>query len=221
MNTYLSTEKIKALKEYLNTVLPNKTRATLLKIKLKTGLELYEDDKTNTRVFWEYVNREIKNLNNDISVSYNSEMSKGNYNSAGAIVTAYIEKNYNAEWQIATELNSKSVRMFINDADNRGGQSGFIIRDYLNTFCNRNNVEPLNINDCVECQNFDEILSKYERQNVDKDLLKRTDEMIKAIEIFYKGIEIGTNEYHIIRNASDIWLQTKDKDQLHNFINAG
>jgi hypothetical protein len=212
MNTYLSSERIKTLKSYLTTVLPNKTRTTLLNIKLKTGLELYYDTKSNKQLFWDYIQNEVRNLNNSVSVNFNSEMQKGNFNNAVEIIKSYIDSQYKNEWQTVCELNDNPQYL--------DGTLRTSINEYIKRFCDINKAQSMNIKDIIESQSIDDYLKQYSRENVDPEILKKTETIKKAVDSFYKDIQYNSNEYWIFNNAVNEYLQNKDEQQLHNLLHS-
>lgn len=204
MTTYLSEKRIKELKNYLNSVLDKKTRARLLQIKLRTGLELYYHKKENIRMYWDYANNEVRNLNNQTSVNFNSELNKGNFNGAGDILIAYYNSKYPLEYDFVQNFNPTEIENKLN------GVCGLLWSQ---------NVDRLDMKDVIECQNIDDIIDeRYNKKSVDPELLKKTEAVKKMADNFYKDIEYNSVEYWIYKNAVDEYIQCKDEQVLHNLL---
>jgi hypothetical protein len=212
MNTYLSDENIKVLKQYLKTHLPPKTRAILLNLKLKTGLELYYDTKTNTQLLWQFILNEIRSNNDTVTAEYNKLAITNDVYAISDLVFKYISKHYAEEWQVVNNLNNNPAYV--------DGRLQTTIIDYLSNFAQYYKVSPLTIKECVECSSFDELLERYSIKNIDKDVYKKTEAFAKAIDIFYKDVQYNTPEYKKMRFATEMYLKNKDIQELHNLINT-
>lgn len=212
---YLSDDKLKGLKKTLKEKLPNKTRATLIQIKLKTGKELYGNwcnTGDNIKMFWQFCNDELLNSNDPLASEFKIKLKAFNANEAGVILNQYIDQKYKNEWQTCNKFNATELRNFF------FGITGFFKENLINT--DENNYTNI-IKELVECQDIDVYIDeKFSKKNIDKDLLQKTDELIKAIKIFYKDVEFNSNEYYKIRNATDTWLKNKDESELHNILNS-
>lgn len=203
MNTkYLSEEKLKVLKSYLNEKLPNKVRAGLLQIKLKFGFDLYYDSLDNQRVFWKYCNDELHKSNDILAAGFNIELSRGETIKAGNILKIYINQKYSYEWQLMQTFDATGIENWLN------GICGF---------CKENHIDRIDLKELIECPKIDNYLDeKFSKKNVNPESLKRTKIIIEGINALYQNAD----EFYLLQEAvSNYIFYKKDESILHNMIN--
>jgi hypothetical protein len=200
---YLSKDRITELKNYLNAKLPAKVRAGLLQLKLKTGISFYYDRKENQKLFWNLMIEKYK------ADPQQKPLDIGEIYKNGDLVHAYISRNYKAEQDIINAFDPDEIRNFFRPygIPNLG-------------WCYDNGIDNICLTDFIECQSIDKLIDeRYSEKNVEPELLKNTELFIKAILTFYKDVEINSNEYFQLRDATDNYLQYYDKQKLHNLLN--
>jgi hypothetical protein len=202
-STYLSQEKIKALKHYLNDKLPTKARTTLLQIRLKTGLELYYNTVENQKLFWQWCNDKLKtDIQDPLYAEFVSNLNSHEIFKAGDILKVYIERHYKNEWQFVNSFDATQIDIFLNGY----GVIGFF---------KENGVNPISIKEIIECPNIDELIEQnYSKKNCDPALLKRTETIKTTIDTLCQDIDV-----RLLQNAIGIYWQNKNTDELHNLLN--
>jgi hypothetical protein len=205
MQTYLSTENLKSLKNYLNTVLPKRIVEVLQSLEAK-GLELDYDmnyGEKNKHILWQYISDELSKQDTPTAIDFNRLAKQAHFHDARIILNQYISENYAKEWQVITEDFKP------NDIQNR--------INGVCSFCSKNHVDSIDLKALIMAKSFDEYLQRYEAKNVDKELLKTTDRIAEYIDQSYYG-KRGETAYYVYQNAIKEYMQTGNKQLLHNLL---
>lgn len=214
MNTqYLDDKTLQGLKNYVNSKLTKDVRATLLELKLKTGIDCFDDAKELKNALWRYAENELKQQHDVMTADYNNKINKGDIYGAGDIVLEYINKHYKKEWEIVTKFNVKEIQNHFNGicsvlSNNKIRSVHITVKEL---------IEAININDYL-----DERLSK---KSVDPELIKMSENILKELKNFNEQLKKSGKNYRQVRYAFDVYFDDKFSDTylnnavFHNLIN--
>lgn len=214
MNTqYLDDKTLQGVKNYVNSKLTKDVRATLLELKLKTGIDCFDDDKELKNALWRYAESELKNKHDAMTATYNNCLSKGDVYGAGDVVAEYIRKHYKKEWEIVTKFNSKEIQNYFN------GLTGILHNNKINTvyITVKELIEAINIGDYI-----DERLGK---KSVEPELLKMSENILKEMNKFNEQLMKSGRTYKEVKYAFDVYFDKNFSETyqnnvvFHNIIN--
>jgi hypothetical protein len=208
--TYLSDEKIKSIKAYLNTVMPKDVRETIKNLYEKHGLELFQKTTDNKEIIWRFVSNEMTKDETcyncwglqENNLTYKELLHKGHYHEARQILDKYVEKHYKKEWQVVTEKFDPS-KIWLN----------------LNlNVKNDNKIEPFSLKEIILSKSLDEYFERFEKKNCDPELTKISDNICKYIDSVYSQ-KRGEDNYNRYQEAVKTYMISGEKYLLHNILN--
>lgn len=197
---YLSEPKLKELRAYLKSVLPEDTLKVIRKLQAEhPDFDFYESTINNRQKYWELMNDELR-VNNK---QFKTAMRDNQMTYAGEIVNEFIEKHHKKEWQLM-----------------RGGFDPTGINARINgvaQFCKENYLEHIDLKDIISAESTDDFVNTYEKKFCDPKLVEISDRIIKYLDSVYQ--KRGRDNYEIYQQAIREYMITGEPDKLHNILN--
>jgi hypothetical protein len=200
MRTYLSSEKLKELKSFLNEAIPKEMQTALKKLTAE-GLELFTNTENNKQVMWSHYNDLVRKSGN---AEFLRLQTAAQTYAMGDIVTAYIEKNYKQENQLIAAFHPQIIDYKVN------GFGGIM---------QENHSEYLDIRALVLSESFDKYLEKYEKKNRDQELIKQAEKMASEIDRIYNPKIRNLESYNKYLAAQQAYFLSGDRNILYNILN--
>lgn len=207
MKTYLSEQKLKGLKSFLDQQIPKATIEVLKKL-TSEGLDLFESTAKNREQMWHYYNDKVRGLNNKASEDFLRFAARGSFYEMGDIVKGYIEKNHKRENEIIANFSPDGINHYIYGID---------MIWQKNHLCDDN---FFNVKDLVYVESFDIYIdNKFSIKNVDKELLKQADKIANDIDAVYMPKVRSEDSYNKYIAAQKEYFLTGDRQKLFNLLN--
>lgn len=202
---YLDDKTLQGVKNYVNSRLTKDVRATLLEIKLKTGIDCYDDSKELKERFWRYAENELKQ-DVQLAAELKKNLEKGNFREASQLVHTFIDKHYKKEWDVINKYNPQSIDNYLN------GIIGILTL---------NKVDKIKVNELVEAININSLLDeRYSKKNCDKELIKQSETVLSELTKILGGRNANELIYafkvYFDKQFPDTYL---NKQHFHNSIN--
>lgn len=170
MKEYLTQEKQKELKSFLKKLLTEKQRQAYKNIVGRMRNEFYDTIEYNVRDFYHIINEDIQGSYPEIYKQMENFSKKGQLQEVNRVAREFIDKHYPNEWDFVNNFNF------------------FMARAQLQSFCVCNIIPNITLEEVMNCENLEIIIGKYDKKNVDPELIKRTQIIKKNIDDWYNGV---------------------------------
>jgi hypothetical protein len=211
MQTYLSKDKIKAIANYLNTAIPKQTAKILIELESK-GVELIYSTgsythRENQLTLWKFIENEWRKqaTPNDFG-EYKRMLDMGWFEQCGNnFIVPYIDKHYKKEYDTICNTD-------LSEINNKLNYIGAVKTEaHLN--------QHIDLKEIVFSGDYEQYLTEhFGEKNIDPELLKITNRIADYIDSQYHG-KRGEKEYIRYQYAIKQYMQTGDKQLLHNLLN--
>jgi|ERR1035437_4354344 hypothetical protein len=193
-NLFIDGKVLNQLKSELKSFFKPDVVQYLTYLRDKFGYVFLNDVQTNRRLLWEFSARQLAGANNKLSKEFHEV--HGDAFRKQELIQNWIDDYYQTEAEWLSKFYTVELFRVLNDFERE-----YEIRLPMIELC---------------FGDIDTILSKYETQQINKNVLKQTQEFQKTIDrLFFKK---SPEEIEVITRAITLYNETKNFMLLHNFL---